>query len=352
MALEIPSGFDSIVRIEDEPNDPMIGRRLLDHVSAEAFTNGEDEPGNYMVEIKTTLPVDVAEREKVAAALGINICDSAIPYLPSEFSEPLISRLGFELRNSILLRPRPMGTPPDNDMANALGIGTEWWRKDREHILRVRLSVGMTAVSRGLDRLGIGNLEPSEAPETQYETEELARAVETGKVLVCKQPVTAGNVDATSALLWPVHDNVFHLYSNILLQTPEFTEFVKMHGANREPGALDGHLAAAGATLHRMSADDWYMHTTSIQAPYRQFRSFLYGFIDPESNGAIQLNQELDAMAEVDKIIERDGEPDTAAVDSLAANRAIMDRPGNMLDQLNPVVSSIISRFIQLHPKI
>lgn len=349
MSYEAPVGFDSFCRIEGESTDMMIGRRLIEHVSVEAFTNGRDEPGNYIIEVRTTLSANLPEREKIAGELGIDVRPSAIPYLPDQMSDPLISRIGFELRNSILLRPRPLGTPAPTDIAHALGIGAEWWQKDREHGLRVRLSVGMAAVSQGMERLGIDNVYPYETPETQYETEELAQAVEVGRVLVCKRPDIIADVDIATIFLWPLHDNVFHLYSNILLQTPEFTEFVRAHGANRRPGALDGHLAAAGARLHRMSAQDWYSFTTTTQAPYRQFRHFLHGFIDPESEGAVRLKEEIAAMESVDDILGKEGF-DKAAEDLLRSNRAIIDRPGNMLDQLNPVVSSIIARFVQLNP--
>lgn len=350
MTREIPAAFDSIFSIESEPGDTLVAPYLMEHVRLEAFTNGDDKPGNYIIQVRTRLPADLAERERVAAKLGIDVRDGAIPYLPSDLSEPIISRVGFELRNSTLLRPRPLGDPDIRDIAHELGIDARWQRKDREHILYVRLSVGTAAISQALDRSGIDNLRAYEAPETQYETEELVRAVETGRVLVCKQPATATDIDAVTALVWPLHDNVFHLYSNILLQTPEFTKFVRAHGANREPGQLDGRLASAGAVLHRMSGQDWYDRPATVQAPYRQFRRFLYEFIDPKSQGAIRLNEELEAMAKVDDIIGQKAELDDTAEALLKENRAIMDRSGNVLDQLDPIVSSIITRFIKINP--
>jgi len=349
MTHKIPSGFDSMYKIEGEPTDE-IGSRLLDHISLEAFTNGRDEPGNYIIEIRTTLPDNLAERERIARALGINISDNAMLHVPNEFSEPIIPRIGFELRNSMVLCPRPLGDPPGNDTARTLGIGAEWWREGRMHTLRIGLSVGTAAISQGIDRLGITSPQAYEAPETQYETEELAKAVETGRALVCKRPDRNADIDASTAFLWPLHDNVFHLYSNILLQTPEFTAFVRTHGANRRPGELDGDLAAAGAQLHRMSAEDWYSFTTTTQAPYRRFRHFLRGFIDTESEGATRLSQELDAMEKVDEVLKK-ADLNDAALALLDANRAIMDRPDSMLDQLDPVVSSIIARFVRLNPR-
>src|SRR5687767_1745232 len=134
------------------------------------------------MDIRSTLPSDLAERQKVAAELGINIQDNAVPFLPSTITEPTIAQVGFELRNSIILHPRR--NSGIDDTAHPLGISTKWERNGREHLFRVRLSVGWAAISSGIYRLGIDNLEAYEAPETKYEGEELARAVETGKVLV------------------------------------------------------------------------------------------------------------------------------------------------------------------------
>lgn len=106
MTCEVPISFDSVAKIEDEPTDEAIGKRLLDSVSIEAFTNGRDEPGNYIIEVRTIRPENRAERERVAFELGINSSDEAIPHLPAQFSNGLTSRIGFELRNCQLLRPR------------------------------------------------------------------------------------------------------------------------------------------------------------------------------------------------------------------------------------------------------
>jgi hypothetical protein len=349
MSYNIPDGFETISKIEGEPLDQKIGARLLAHATIEAFTNGTDEPGNYIIQLTTTSPTDLAERARVARSLGIDISDEAVPFLPDSFSPPLISRVGYELRNSILLRPRPLGAPHVSDIGQALGTGSEWWREGQEHTLRVTLSVGACAISQALDRLGASNLQAHEAAETQYETEQLAQAVETGKVLVCKRPDATANVDAATAFLWPLHDNVFHLYSNILLQTPEFTEFVATYGANRIPGKLDAGLAYAGARLHLMSDIDWYTHTATAQAPYREFRHFLYGFIHPEGDGAIRLKEELDTLEKADELIAQE-EMEEDVVAQLDSKYAIIDRPGNMLDRLDPVANSIIGRFVKLNP--
>lgn len=346
MTYERPSSFESIAKIEGQPED-LIGSSLLKQVTFEAFTNSSNRPGNYMIEITSILPKDLEERERVAAHLGINIGDEAIPHIPAEMSDPLIARLGFELRNSILLRPRPLGEPPARDTAHALGIGAEWWREDRRHTLRIQMSVGEAAVAEGLQRLDISKPEAHDAGKSTYQTEDLVRAVEVGRTLVAKRPkVSQGDA---AAFLWPLHDNVFHLYSNILLQTPEFTEFIATHGANREAGVLDGRLAAAASQLHCMASNDWYSFTETTQTPYRQFRHFLYRFIDPETKGAVQLKEELDALEKVDKIRNKQ-QLDDADDALLESNRAIIDRPGNMLDQLNPVASSIIARFVRLVP--
>jgi len=349
MTYELPAEFDSIVKVEGTPDEGTISRCLLEHVAIEAFTNGRDEPGNHIIEVRTTLPENLARRDSLATELGINIQDSAVPYVPDEFPDSIIPRIGFELRNCMLLRPRPLGEPAASDTARALGIGAEWWREDRAHTLRITLSAGKTAISQGLERLGIDNLQAREALDAKYETEELVRATEAGKLLVCGRPDNAADADAPTAILLPLHDNVFHLYSNLLLQTAEFTAFVRSHGANKQPGELDGQLAYAGARLHDMSGQDWYARTDTTQAPYRQFRRFLYGFIDPHSEAAIRFKEELDAMERVDKV-DQEAKPDAAAIATLDQNLALMDRPGNMLDQVSPVVSSIIARFVKLNP--
>lgn len=203
--------------------------------------------------------------------------------------------------------------------------------------------MGATAISQGLEQLGIKMPQAVEASQTAYETEDLVWAIENGKMLVCGRPEATTEVDPAAALLWPLHDNVFHLYSNILLQTVEFTDFVKRHGANNQPAALDGYLAAAGARLHGMSAPDWYSKAQSY-APYRQFRYFLQGFINQQSEGSMRLAEELEAL----KVLDNAGSVlDDESV--FQGSLAIVDRPGNMLDQLDPIVSSIVSRFVAIN---
>jgi len=136
-----------------------------------------------------------------------------------------------------------------------------------------------------------------------------------------------------------------HVQSIATLGTPEVRDLTKEQFTKLKPGEaldLDTFFGEGPEKMQPMYAGNLFeWRAGNFISPYLELRRMVLSALAPVDR--LKLAQEIEAVD-----LSRNFEPKQHSVKELAEAYQTMDRPGNMLDQLDAVVPSIPRRFTAL----
>lgn len=256
----------------------------------------------------------------------------------------------WNLEQSILIAPLEPGQPAEQSnnpaaiVAKRLGIRSERGVKGNSEFLNIWCTLGASALGDLNDIVpGLGDsvsLRDYEANDggMSYPGSMLTEGMSNGTVLVAPTPQEGVSLETTA---WSaVHDNILHLYGNLLLRTPEFNELVRQFGPEKDVGKLDSSLAYAAGHIHGLRDYSWYNKLIGKEhfAPYAGLRGFLGTFLDSGNSSVKRLNREIELLNKF-----RTGKASELEEDEY---RTLVLGKDSVLDQFDQAANSIPQRFL------
>ncbi len=344
-SLEIaPPGYELLGVVNKTPEG--LSQTITSLAQLAVFHNPDVGLSNTLVRLQAVPGDDEIQRQNTAQALGIKLTPEDLPWL----GDQELGMIRWHIARSRLLQPvvafgslylgSTSGPPPK--LASAVGATLELHQgSSGEQRADVYCTLGASALAEVYRRYptleGSVVFEEGHEPDNnpKYSGSRLVAAVTQGITLVAGRPKPDDDLFQTA--YYALHDNVFHLYSNILLRTPEVNQLFKEYGVTPNAGNLDNILAFADANIHSMAKHGWYkdIETGRHYSPYTELRSFLSKFLDPGNPDVQRLHREVELHEQ-----RRDGIP----VD-IDKYRTLVNSPDCMLDKLDAAANSLPRRF-------
>lgn len=349
----IPRGFDRVGEATYEMS-PIEGKGISSDVSLRVFFDPDGLLGNTILQFDVSPVVD-DRRKEIIASYGLD--QQRIPW----FDGLTWGVIRYNLLNSMLVVPLEPGAPsasspdPHTRIAEHLGIRSERGIDgDGKDFLDVRCTLGAKALSELYDSVrGLGdsvkftdyhsNTNPGN--NMSYEGEQLIEGLKDGTVLVA--PVPEEGVSVTNIAWSAIHDNILHLYGNILLRTPAFNELVRTFGPRKDVSYIDSELAYVAGTITELIDYGWYepIRPGENYVPYTKLHELLIPFIDDSNPMVARLINEARLLR---KIKDRTQEPTDAEWDEYVQ---LVLSPDSVLEQLDDAANSIPRRFVSVTGK-
>ena len=192
--------------------------------------------GNAIIRIRTS-PSEYPRRDKIAAGLSISLSPDAIPWVGNGKHSDLRWHL-----DSNLVRPvkgsqeQPSDTNLGSTVAKAIGVKAKFEVDDSTGLHT--LDVFCTLRSKALEGM-YAHLPDLEDSVVLRETEgdkphsgmTIADGTEKGITLVAGRPNE--KADVLEIAYYALHDNLLHLYANIILRTTPFNEMISRFGVTK-----------------------------------------------------------------------------------------------------------------------
>ncbi len=337
-------GFELVGSTLANPDsDPSLSESHISEVVLDIYHNPAARLGNTLLRFNVT-PSDVSAYQARAKDLGLD--DQKTPVLGGgQFGV-----IRWNLEQSILIAPLEPGQPAEQSnnpaaiVAKRLGIRSERGVKGNSEFLNIWCTLGASALGDLNDIVpGLGDsvsLRDYEANDggMSYPGSMLTEGMSNGTVLVAPTPQEGVSLETTA---WSaVHDNILHLYGNLLLRTPEFNELVRQFGPEKDVGKLDSSLAYAAGHIHGLRDYSWYNKLIGKEhfAPYAGLRGFLGTFLDSGNSSVKRLNREIELLNKF-----RTGKASELEEDEY---RTLVLGKDSVLDQFDQAANSIPQRFL------
>lgn len=266
-----------------------------------------------------------------------------------------LGKTGDRLRHELLRYPICHSTGElGNDHAlkglqRALGISTAQEITGRTTVDTFTLTVGAdnlaAAASKLPDSCWTYAFTDSAAQGAYSQAELEAALAGEGKIIVTPVPKSDDGLNIFDRTVYALHDNSMHVQSTAILGTPEIRGLIKAQLSNLQPReSLDldtffGDGPEKMQPIYERYSSAWT--AGNFKSPYLGLRRMISYILSPVDRS--RLTEEIAAVK-----LDRNFDPAQHTFEDLAEACRIMDRPGNMLDQLNSVAPSIPERYMAL----
>lgn len=325
-------------------NDRNIGVHVVDWSSIEVAYDAKADPedpaykGNYRITATSHLR-DNHREDLLAIHNGIG---------------PWLGRTGDRLRHELIRYPICHSTGesgsehPLSGFQKALGLSSAREMRGRTTVDTFTLTAGAENLTAAASKVPDSawtygfNDNLSQGAYSQGELE--ATLAGEGRVIVVPVPEDGDGLSFFDRVVYALHDNSMHVQSTAVLGTPEIQALLRAQLDKLGPGDkldLDNFFGEGPEIIHPHYISygiDW--EGQNLDLPYYGLRKIISPIL--ASSDRERLLEEFNAR---DVAYNSNGMQSQQEIRSAFA---IMDRPGNMLDQLGTVATSIPRRYIAL----
>ncbi len=184
---------------------------------------------------------------------------------------------------------------------------------------------------------------PSQGAYSQVDLE--AALAGEGSIIVTPVPEDGDGLDIFDRIVYALHDNSMHVQSAAVFGTPEIRDLIKTQFGKLKLGEsldLDTFFGDGPEKMKPVyDRNGLYWLADDFSSPYLGLRKMVLPILAPADR--LSLAEEIAAVE-----LGRSFDPNQYSEKELIAAHQIMDRPGNMLDQLDAVAPSIPRRYVAL----